>query len=57
MLAYSSSGASSFAVRDQVGHGRSIGGVLITFLAFFGDRVLHMDSPTLLETLDVGGKL
>jgi putative OPT family oligopeptide transporter len=37
--------------------GGSIGGVLIAFLAFFGDRVLNMESPTLLETLDLGGKI
>jgi putative OPT family oligopeptide transporter len=34
--------------------GGSIGGVLIAFLAFFGDRVLHMESPTLIEKLDLG---
>lgn len=37
--------------------GGSIGGVLIAFLAFFGDRVLKMESPTLLETTDIGGKI
>ena len=37
--------------------GGSIGGVLIAFLAFFGDRVLHMESPTLLEELDLGTKI
>jgi hypothetical protein len=26
-------------------------------VAFFGDRVLHMEHPTLLEKLDLGGKL
>ncbi len=36
--------------------GGSIGGVLIAFLAFFGDRVLHMEAPTLLEKLDLGSK-
>jgi putative OPT family oligopeptide transporter len=34
--------------------GGSLGGVLIAFVAFFGDRVLHMEKPTLLETLDLG---
>ncbi len=37
--------------------GGSIGGVLIAFLAFFGDRVLNMESPTLQETTDIGGKI
>ena len=37
--------------------GGSLGGVLIAFVAFFGDRVLHMESPTLLEKLDLGEKL
>jgi hypothetical protein len=36
--------------------GGSLGGVLIAFVAFFGDRVLHMESPTLLEKLDLGSK-
>jgi len=36
--------------------GGSIGGVLIAFFAFFGDRVLNMESPTLLEKLDLGAK-
>jgi putative OPT family oligopeptide transporter len=36
--------------------GGSIGGVLIAFVAFFGDQVLKMESPTLLEVLDVGNK-
>ncbi len=36
--------------------GGSLGGVLIAFMAFFGDRVLHMEAPTLLETLDLGQK-
>ncbi len=37
--------------------GGSLGGVLIAFVAFFGDRVLHMEKPTLLEKLDLGQKL
>ncbi len=37
--------------------GGSLGGVLIAFVAFFGDRVLRMEAPTLLERLDVGAKL
>ena len=37
--------------------GGSLGGVLIAFLAFFGDRVLKMEKPTLLEKLDLGEKL
>jgi putative OPT family oligopeptide transporter len=37
--------------------GGSLGGVLIAFLAFFGDRVLKMEKPTLLERLDLGEKL
>ncbi len=37
--------------------GGSIGGVLIAFVAFFGDQVLHMESPTLLEAMDLGQKL
>jgi putative OPT family oligopeptide transporter len=37
--------------------GGSIGGVLIAFFAFFGDRVLNMEAPTLLETTDLGSKL
>ena len=36
--------------------GGSLGGVLIAFVAFFGDRVLQMESPTLLEKLDLGAK-
>ena len=36
--------------------GGSLGGVLIAFVAFFGDRVLKMESPTLLEKLDLGAK-
>jgi putative OPT family oligopeptide transporter len=37
--------------------GGSIGGVLIAFLAFFGDRVLGMEDPTLLAKLDIGSRL
>jgi putative OPT family oligopeptide transporter len=37
--------------------GGSLGGVLIAFVAFFGDTVLKMESPTLLEKLDYGAKL
>ncbi len=37
--------------------GGSIGGVLIAFLAFTGDKLLKMESPTLLEALDVGHEL
>jgi len=37
--------------------GGSLGGVLIAFVAFFGDRVLRMEAPTLLERLDLGAKL
>ncbi|HSP94354.1 MAG TPA: oligopeptide transporter, OPT family [Thermoanaerobaculia bacterium] len=36
--------------------GGSLGGVLIAFVAFFGDRVLRMEKPTLLEKLDLGSK-
>jgi putative OPT family oligopeptide transporter len=36
--------------------GGSLGGVLIAFVAFFGDTVLHMEKPTLLEKLDLGQK-
>jgi len=36
--------------------GGSLGGVLIAFVAFFGDTVLHMVKPTLLEKLDLGAK-
>jgi putative OPT family oligopeptide transporter len=35
--------------------GGSLGGVLIALVAFFGDSILHMEKPTLLEKLDVGG--
>jgi putative OPT family oligopeptide transporter len=37
--------------------GGSIGGVLIAFLAFTGDKILKMESPTLIEALDFGHKL
>jgi len=37
--------------------GGSIGGVLIAFVAFFGDSFLHMEQPTLLEKLDLGSAL
>jgi putative OPT family oligopeptide transporter len=37
--------------------GGSLGGVLIAFVAFFGDTVLHMEKPSLLEKLDLGSKL
>jgi hypothetical protein len=37
--------------------GGSLGGVLIAFVAFLGDAVLHMEAPTLLERLDLGAKL
>ena len=37
--------------------GGSLGGVLIAFVAFLGDAVLHMESPTLLEKLDLGARL
>jgi putative OPT family oligopeptide transporter len=36
--------------------GGSLGGVLIAFMAFFGDRVLKMEKPTLLERIDLGQK-
>jgi putative OPT family oligopeptide transporter len=36
--------------------GGSLGGVLIAFVAFFGDTVLHMEKPTLLEKLDLGAR-
>ncbi len=35
--------------------GGSLGGVLIALVAFIGDSVLHMEQPTLLEKLDLGG--
>jgi hypothetical protein len=34
--------------------GGSLGGVLIACVAFFGDSILHMEKPTLLEKLDIG---
>ena len=34
--------------------GGSLGGVLIALAAFFGDSILHMEKPTLLEKLDLG---
>jgi putative OPT family oligopeptide transporter len=37
--------------------GGSIGGVLIALLAVFGDQVLGMESPNLLEFLDLGTRL
>jgi len=37
--------------------GGSIGGVLIAFFAFFGDKFLKMETPTLLEAMDLGSKL
>src|SRR6266536_2823134 len=37
--------------------GGSLGGVLIAFVAFFGDTVLHMERPSLPEWLDLGTKL
>jgi len=36
--------------------GGSLGGVAIAFVAFFGDRILHMESPPLLDFLDLGTK-
>jgi putative OPT family oligopeptide transporter len=37
--------------------GGSLGGVLIALVAFFGDSVLKMEKPTLLERIDVGNLL
>ncbi len=34
--------------------GGSVGGVLIAFVAFFGDKVLKFDNPPLLDRLDLG---
>jgi putative OPT family oligopeptide transporter len=34
--------------------GGSLGGVLIALVAFFGDSILHMEKPTLIEKLDLG---
>jgi hypothetical protein len=36
--------------------GGSLGGVAIAFVAFFGDRILHMEKPQLLDFLDMGTK-
>jgi putative OPT family oligopeptide transporter len=36
--------------------GGSLGGVLIALVAFFGDSILHMEKPTLIEKLDLGEK-
>src|SRR5215471_12758602 len=36
--------------------GGSLGGVLIAFLSFFGDQVLKMDKPILLDRIDLGAK-
>jgi putative OPT family oligopeptide transporter len=36
--------------------GGSLGGVLIALVAFVGDSMLHMENPTLLDKLDLGGK-
>ncbi len=36
--------------------GGSLGGVLIAVVAFVGDYFLHMESPTILEKLDLGAK-
>jgi len=36
--------------------GGSLGGVAIAFVAFFGDRVLHMEKPPLLDFLDLGSR-
>jgi putative OPT family oligopeptide transporter len=36
--------------------GGSLGGVLIALVAFIGDFFLHMEKPTILEKLDLGGK-
>jgi putative OPT family oligopeptide transporter len=36
--------------------GGSLGGVAIAFVAFFGDRILHMENPQLLDFLDMGTK-
>jgi putative OPT family oligopeptide transporter len=37
--------------------GGSLGGVLIALVAFFGDSVLKMEKPTLLERIDLGNLL
>jgi putative OPT family oligopeptide transporter len=36
--------------------GGSLGGVAIAFVAFFGDRILHMENPPLLDFLDLGSR-
>jgi len=36
--------------------GGSLGGVLIALVAFIGDFFLHMEKPTLIESLDFGEK-
>src|SRR5215467_11148006 len=36
--------------------GGSLAGVLIAFVVFFGDVVLHMEKPTLIERLDLGSR-
>jgi putative OPT family oligopeptide transporter len=36
--------------------GGSLGGVAIAFVAFFGDRILHMEKPPLLDFLDLGAR-
>jgi putative OPT family oligopeptide transporter len=36
--------------------GGSLGGVLIALVAFIGDFFLHMEKPTLIESLDIGQK-
>jgi putative OPT family oligopeptide transporter len=36
--------------------GGSLGGVLIALVAFIGDSMLHMENPTLLEKIDLGGR-
>jgi putative OPT family oligopeptide transporter len=36
--------------------GGSLGGVLIAFIAFFGDRVLGWEQPTILERWDLGNR-
>ena len=36
--------------------GGSLGGVAIALVAFFGDRVLHMEKPPLLDFLDLGAR-
>jgi hypothetical protein len=36
--------------------GGSLGGVLIALVAFIGDWMLHMENPTLLDSLDLGAR-